>query len=151
MTPPPHLPPLCQRIFDYVWRHFCCCHKRINQNFYLIPSIHDVALVIQSLNCVRLFYNSMDYSSPDSYVHGVSQARILEWVAISFSRGSSHPEIESASPALAGSRQILYRLSYQGSPPGLRSGWKLRKELRQTTLEKLQFSYQPSSTFEEPG
>ena len=44
----------------------------------------------------------MDYSSPDSYVHGVSQARILEWVAISFSRGSSHPEIESASPALAG-------------------------------------------------
>ena len=102
MTPPPHLPPLCQRIFDYVWRHFCCCHKRINQNFYLIPSIHDVALVVQSLNCVRLFYNSMDYSSPDSYVHGVSQARILEWVAISFSRGSSHPEIESASPALAG-------------------------------------------------
>ena len=44
----------------------------------------------------------MDYSSPDSYVRGVSQARILEWVAISFSRGSSLPEIESASPALAG-------------------------------------------------
>ena len=26
---------------------------------------------------------------PDSSVHGISQARILEWVAISFSRGSS--------------------------------------------------------------
>ena len=31
------------------------------------------------------------YSSPVSSVHGISQARILEWVAISFSRGSSRP------------------------------------------------------------
>ena len=28
---------------------------------------------------------------PGSFVHGISQARILEWVAISFSRGSSQP------------------------------------------------------------
>ena len=33
----------------------------------------------------------MDCSPPDSSVHGISQARILEWVAISFSRGSSRP------------------------------------------------------------
>ena len=33
----------------------------------------------------------MDCSSPGSSVHGVIQARILEWVAISFSRGSSRP------------------------------------------------------------
>ena len=33
--------------------------------------------------------NPMDYSSPCSSVHGLSQARMLEWVAISFSRGSS--------------------------------------------------------------
>ena len=32
---------------------------------------------------------SMDYSLPGSSVHGISQARILEWVAIFFSRGSS--------------------------------------------------------------
>ena len=31
--------------------------------------------------------NPMDCSLPDSSVHGISQARILEWVAISFSRG----------------------------------------------------------------
>ena len=31
----------------------------------------------------------MNYSPPSSYVHGISQARILPWVAISFSRGSS--------------------------------------------------------------
>ena len=34
-------------------------------------------------------YDPMDCSPPGSSVHGVSQARILEWVAIPFSRGSS--------------------------------------------------------------
>ena len=33
----------------------------------------------------------MDCSLPGSSVHGVLQARVLEWFAISFSRGSSHP------------------------------------------------------------
>ena len=33
----------------------------------------------------------MDLSLPSSSVHGILQARILEWVAISFSRGSSRP------------------------------------------------------------
>ena len=42
----------------------------------------------------------MDCSPPGSYVHGIFQARILEWVAISFSRGSSDPGIEPRSPAL---------------------------------------------------
>ena len=35
--------------------------------------------------------NPMDYSLPGSSVHGILQARILEWVAISFSRGLSQP------------------------------------------------------------
>ena len=33
--------------------------------------------------------NPMDYRLPGSSLHGILQARILEWVAISFSRGSS--------------------------------------------------------------
>ena len=33
----------------------------------------------------------MDCSRPGSSVHGIFQARILEWIAISFSRGSSRP------------------------------------------------------------
>ena len=36
-------------------------------------------------------YNPMDCSLPSSSVHGIFQARILEWVAISFSRRSSQP------------------------------------------------------------
>ena len=40
----------------------------------------------------------MDRSLPGSSVHGILQARILEWVAISFSKGSSDPGIEPKSP-----------------------------------------------------
>ena len=44
--------------------------------------------VVQS--CLTLC-NPVDCSLPGSSVHGIFQARILEWVAISFSRGSSWP------------------------------------------------------------
>ena len=44
----------------------------------------------------------MDCSPQGSSVHGISQARILEWVAISFSRGSSQPRAEPMSPVSAG-------------------------------------------------
>ena len=37
------------------------------------------------------FCDPMDCSPPVSSIHGIFQARILEWVAISFSRGSSQP------------------------------------------------------------
>ena len=37
------------------------------------------------------FCDPMDCSPPGSSLHGISQARILEWVAISFCRGSSRP------------------------------------------------------------
>ena len=47
------------------------------------------AVVAQLLSCVWLFWDSMDCNPPSSSVHGISQARILEWVAISFSSGSS--------------------------------------------------------------
>ena len=42
----------------------------------------------------------MDYSLPGSSIHGILQARILEWVATSFSRGSSRPGGRPRSPAL---------------------------------------------------
>jgi len=42
----------------------------------------------------------MDCSPPGSSVHGISQARILEWVAIPLSKGSSQPGDQKPSPAL---------------------------------------------------
>ena len=42
----------------------------------------------------------LDCSSPGSSVHGILQERILKWVAIPFSRGSSTPGTEPGSHAL---------------------------------------------------
>ena len=42
----------------------------------------------------------MNCSLPGFSFHEIFQTRIVEWVAISFSRGSSNPEIEPGSPAL---------------------------------------------------
>ena len=52
-----------------------------------ILEISKVKEVKVAQSCPTLL--SMDCSLPSSSVHGVFQARILEWVAISFSRGSS--------------------------------------------------------------
>ena len=49
----------------------------------------------------------MDYSPPGSSVHGILQVRILEWVAISFSRGSSQPRDRTRVSCIAGRRFIL--------------------------------------------
>ena len=54
----------------------------------------------------------MDCSPPGSLVHGIFQAWILEWVAISFSRGIF--PTQGSDRGLPHSRQTLYRLSYQG-------------------------------------
>ena len=50
-----------------------------------------ILVCTRSLQSCLILWDSMDYSSPDSSVHGILQARILEWVAISYSRVSSQP------------------------------------------------------------
>ena len=53
---------------------------------------------------VRLFCDPMDCSPQGSSIHGILQARILEWVAISFSRGSSQPKDWTLVSCIAGRR-----------------------------------------------
>ena len=50
----------------------------------------------------------MDCSPPGSSVHGIPQARILEWVAISFSRESSRPRHRTRVSRIAGRRFNLW-------------------------------------------
>ena len=64
----------------------------------------------ESQSCLTLCH-PMDFNPPGSIVHGIFQARILEWVAIPFSRGSSQPRDRPQVPFTAGS---LYSLSHQG-------------------------------------
>ena len=56
-------------------------------------------LVLRS--CLTLC-DPMDCSPPGSSVHGVSQARILKRVTISYSRDLPYAEMEAMSPALTG-------------------------------------------------
>ena len=60
-------------------------------------------------SCLTL-YNPMDSSLQGSAVHRIFQARILEWAAISFFRGSSQPRDRTQVS------HILYQLSHKGSP-----------------------------------
>ena len=45
----------------------------------------------QSLQSCLILCSPIDYSPPDSSVHGILQARILEWVVMPSSRGPSPP------------------------------------------------------------
>ena len=54
----------------------------------------------------RTLYDPMNYNPPGSSVHGIPQARILEWVAVSLSRGSSLPRDQTRVSYIG--RRILY-------------------------------------------
>ena len=73
--------------------------------------IHAVLCLVSQL-CLTLL-DSMDHSLPDSSVHGILQARILEWVTIPFSRGYS--QLRDQTWDLLHCRLILYHLSHQRS------------------------------------
>ena len=55
----------------------------------------------------------MGYSLPGSSVHGLLQARILEWLSFPSAGDLPQPRIK---PGLLHCRQLLYHLSHQGSP-----------------------------------
>ena len=63
-------------------------------------------VVVYLLSCVRLFFDPMNGSLPGSSFHGISEARILEWVVICFSRGSSQPRGRTHVSCIG--RQILH-------------------------------------------
>ena len=62
--------------------------------------------------------NPMDYT-----VHGILQTRILEWVAVPFSRGIF--ATQGSNPGLLHCRWILYQLSHEGSPYQIIETFKL--------------------------
>ena len=96
------------------------------------------------LLCLTLFCNPMDCSPPGSSVWVISQARILQWVAISFSRGIF--PTQGLNPRLLPWHVSSFPLSQLGSPHWvlwcqtcghLKSLWCL-----QHTLRFLIFKYQ---------
>ena len=72
-----------------------CLPETITMLF--VSSLCFCVLVTQSF---LTLYDPMDCSPPDSSVRRILQVRILQWVAIPFSRGSSRPRVWTGSPAL---------------------------------------------------
>ena len=73
-----------------------------------------VCLCSQSLSHVQLFVTAMNCSPPGSSVHGIFQASILEWIAISSSRGSSQPRDQTCVSCI--DRWILYHWAITVNP-----------------------------------
>ena len=71
----------------------------------------------------------MDCSSPGSSVHGILQARVLQWVAMPSSRNLPNPGTEPVSPAAPALQVNSLPLSHQGSPQntGMQGAKKHRK------------------------
>ena len=84
---------------------------------YLIIA-HFSVLVVQSLQSCPTLCNPMDYSPPGSSSHRISQERLLEWVAISFSRGSSRSRDQTCISCIGRWTFFFFPLplSHMGSP-----------------------------------
>ena len=79
-----------------------------NLRFFLIKVWFEPDHLWLELNCWSIVQscltlcNPVDGSPPSSSIHGILQARILEWVAIPFSRGSSWPRNQTGVSCIAG-------------------------------------------------
>ena len=67
-------------------------------------SLHTGVRKVKATQLCQTLCDPLDYSRPGSSVHGILQARILKWVVIPFSRGSS---TQGWNPSL------LHRLHWQ--------------------------------------
>ena len=79
------------------------CWAGLDISWWAIPqnTLHVKCESEVAQSCPTLF-DPMDGIPPGSSIHGIFQARILEWVAISFSRGSSWPRDRTWGFCLAG-------------------------------------------------
>ena len=84
--------------FSFYWR-------MVLETVILVLSmlLLNVKVKVKSLSHVRLC-NRMDCTLSGSSVHGIFQARVLEWIAISFSRGSSRPRNQTRASRIVGRR-----------------------------------------------
>ena len=80
---------------------------------FSLVTVFQYMLCLVTQSCLSLC-DPMDCSPPGSSVHGTSQARILEWVAMPSSRESSQPRDWTQVSCIAGG--FFYHLNHQGSP-----------------------------------
>ena len=92
---------------------WCLCAGHVDGDIWALPLSHDCVPLVRTpfhgcereviQSCLTLF-DPMVYSLPGSSAHGIFKARILEWVAISFSRRSSWPRDQTPVSRIVGRR-----------------------------------------------
>ena len=95
--------------FNQGGRHWHCCHavhgflenKWINKVSRQTER-HNCTMKVKVAQLCLTLWDPMDCSPPGSSLHRILQARILEWVAIPFSRGSSPPRDQNLFSRIAG-------------------------------------------------
>ena len=106
--------------YRYRQRGWTCGHNGGWRGWDALREQHlrvHTANVCTHLCCVWFFATPTDCSPPDSSVHGIFQARMLKWIAISYSGGSSWPRDRTRVSWVSYiGRWILYQLSHNGSP-----------------------------------
>ena len=90
---------------------------------------------VKSLQYFLTLCDPMDWSLPGSSVHWILQARVLEWVAMPSSRGSSQPMGLACVSCI--SRWVLYHSCHLGScgPPGESSNYVLKYIHEEKTIQ----------------
>ena len=87
--------------------HYVC--ELLSSRTQILTLPFNVSCLLSHFSRVRLC-DPMDCSPPGSSVHGILQARTLEWVAISSSKGSSQPrDLTNVSYISCIGRQLPYR------------------------------------------
>ena len=78
---------------ELLWLLFSGASREARYKVITIIQMRNIWIVVSSkvAQLSPTLCNPMDCSLPGSSVHGIFQTRVLEWVAISFSRGSSRP------------------------------------------------------------
>ena len=74
-----------------VWWEWWILIKKHHTNKYSTATVLGTCIRAKSLQSYPILCDLMDCNLPGSFVHGILQARIQEWVAMPSSRGSSRP------------------------------------------------------------
>ena len=116
----------------YFKRHYQESEQRTYRRKISANHIFDRGLCLVTQSCPTVC-DTMDCSPPGSSVHGIFQANLLEWIAISFSRGSSRPRNPTRVSCIVGRFFTDWRMESENEsclvvsdslwPQGLYSSW----------------------------
>ena len=102
---------------DAIQNSRCCFQEKVR--FHSIGKNISIphASTLGHLNPVQLFCDPVDCSLPCSPIHGILQARILEWAAMPSSEGSSQPRDPTHVPSVSCfGRRVLHHQHHLRSP-----------------------------------